>query len=477
MSAFDFPPTQPTQSTTPTQPTFEIESLKQRCDNDIKKFNETNSTTSNLTTNLTIIDADVDKAKSNVTAILKIINNNIGNDETYVSKISNITNTGIQNDLWRARTYLFYQMLVIASKCLLDKTWFDGCGLTETETFKFKDFTSELQNFKMGIFGSMTPTSDIDIGIQYSGKSLTEPALAHVVECFESLFVKLTDKSSLDFDIETYADMMTIPDDHGNDVFYLDASAFTKADFEKMLPIAATSIVRNTLLAHAEPSYENYCNFTDGHPGNLFVQKHLNDVIINDATKEMKSFIEKQYDDQRQQYYAAVREAEKAVFEYKNNKDQTKISDLMVLIGKALGYRMESYLCAPTVTHVVRILQADKDSANKYKVNWPKALCEGTLRDNNKAYCTLGKYGYIMSIMEQFGYVYRFHKEYCVEGAHKDATKCEKKKKKYMERMVDGAINMLKRVEDFEGEGCKTTGGKQSRRKKGKKQRRRTKRN
>jgi hypothetical protein len=119
----------------------------------------------------------------------------------------------------------------------------------------------------------------------------------------------------------------------------------------------------------------------------------------------------------------------------------------MILIGNALGYRMESYLCAPTVTHVVRILQANKTNSLKYKTSWPDVLCGEEQKSNNEAYCSLGKYAYILSIMEQFGYIYRFYKEYCEEGEHYDAIKCEKKKKKYMERLIDAAINMLKRLD------------------------------
>ena len=85
----------------------------------------------------------------------------------------------------------------------------------DTQLFPYRSdiTTDELKNFKMGIFGSITPTSDIDIGVQYSGNGLEKPGLSYIVSRFENLFVSLTGKEtgSLAYDIETYADMMTLP--------------------------------------------------------------------------------------------------------------------------------------------------------------------------------------------------------------------------------------------------------------------------
>jgi hypothetical protein len=46
-----------------------------------------------------------------------------------------------------------------------------------------------------------------------------------------------------------------------------------------------------------------------------------------------------------------------------------------------------------------------------------------------------------MSVFEQYGYIYRFYLTYCV-GSHANPTKCEKKLKKYSERVVN-AIQIL----------------------------------
>ena len=48
-----------------------------------------------------------------------------------------------------------------------------------------------------------------------------------------------------------------------------------------------------------------------------------------------------------------------------NNITVDQICVKMVNIGFSLTYRMESYNCAPTVIHVVRILQAAKRKGRK----------------------------------------------------------------------------------------------------------------
>ncbi len=66
------------------------------------------------------------------------------------------------------------------------------------------------ENITFGIFGSMSATSDIDVGIQYSGKNPEFTGLASIVLRCEQLFLIFTNVSSLHFDIEIYADLMTI---------------------------------------------------------------------------------------------------------------------------------------------------------------------------------------------------------------------------------------------------------------------------
>jgi hypothetical protein len=170
----------------------------------------------------------------------------------------------------------------------------------------------------------------------------------------------------------------------------------------------------------------------------------------------MQTFLNSNYDGQRAKYYQAVLAAETKKFEVaptfddakkltstENNEKRCK---LINLVGTALAYRMESYSAAPTITHVVRILQANKDAVAKYKTTSPTELCNPTGLAENAAYCAIGKYGFVMSILEQMGYMSRFYKHYCV-GDHPDKGKCDKKMKKYGDRYVDGFLQYKKHVE------------------------------
>jgi hypothetical protein len=131
----------------------------------------------------------------------------------------------------------------------------------------------------------------------------------------------------------------------------------------------------------------------------------------------------------------------------------------MLSIGDADAHRMESYTCAPTVTHIVRILQASKENPEKYKTVSPGEYCNDKIMWL-EPFCSIGKFGYTLSILEQMGYIYRFYMTYCIEKqGHFDIEKCNKKMKKYMERYSDAFTNFNKIKEDEENEKKKKTPG------------------
>ena len=95
-----------------------------------------------------------------------------------------------QKKLWIVRTYIFYELLTFVTLSLSDEQLYNQIYTDRGEDkFPFRlDIPNELDNFKMGIFGSITPTSDIDIGFQYSGNTLKIPGLAFVVSRFENSY-------------------------------------------------------------------------------------------------------------------------------------------------------------------------------------------------------------------------------------------------------------------------------------------------
>ncbi len=398
-------------------PTFTIESIQERCKHDINTF----KTEFHLT--IEVQPLATTSVKKRIAHLLKEFKK-IG-IHSYVEDIKHSP----QHEAWILRTQLFYQLLLFAtltfqSKALYDKTYKD---------IPFRpDVTPMLSFFKMGIFGSMTPTSDIDIGIQYSGPPL-KPALAYIVSRFESLFLIYTGKPSIDFDIETYADMMTIPNPKSDplhpDYFYLDTSAFTEVEYKRMLPIAANSILRNAYFI----SPDTVKTVTMSDILKPFKLPSIPD-FLDVSRKTVTDFMTGSYEKGRQDYYKKVEIAETIKNEkLRGSMKPSDICDIMVAIGEALTYRYESYTCSPTVIHVVRILQASKEKAQKYRTLIPKTYCKGDIVHLDP-FCTIGKYGYALSMLEQLGYLYRFYKIYC-NGDQPEY--CKKKVDKYWKRYKD----------------------------------------
>ena len=457
-------------------PVFEYESIEDRCKKDILTFCDSMKIQDNTKLVLYNPNSHTNNTKESLADAISHITNYLNthlNNESYLTQISHIS-PPLQYQLWIARTYLFYQLLIYATATFLDEALYNtvytdealyDMVYTDDTIFPYmKELTQDnLKDFKMGIFGSMTPTSDIDIGIQYSGKTLQTPALAYIVSRFENLFYIFTGKSSLEWDIETYADMMTLPSPEceGEDYFYLDTSQFGPDEFNKMLPYAYASIIRNSKMAGKnmntfdemikDERFNKEMKLSDV----LFEFPPADNTLFTKAIGMVTTFLNGDEKKRRYAYYEKVQDAEKLLFEMIRDRtqipllDKATICELMMKIGEALLYRMESYICAPTVTHVVRILQASKDQPLKYKNATPSMLCNGKLRDL-EPFCTIGTYGYALSILEQIGYAYRFFITYCDINNHYNEIKkrkCTKKIKKYKERYLDG-VTYMKRLKN-----------------------------
>jgi hypothetical protein len=526
-------------------PFFDFESIKTRCNKDIAKFKEDQGLDTGFANDLflecQLISEDLTKElmQAKITKILELMKEIRGNPESpenYIEMVTNEKDNSKKQKLWIARTYLFYQILTFATAMFLDENLHKAVYENNTnaaELFKldFIDIKDDLTNYKMGIFGSMSPSSDIDIGIQYSGQS-TNTALAFIVSTIENLFLIFTGKESLDFDIETYADMLTIPnpdqsDKEHPDIFYLDTSKLTEADLATFLPIAGNSIVRNVYLAKEEDvdgltfdkilTELKYTGDREGLDKKITEtqtaldadkdNKVLKDAFdaathavkiydffkiegklapftqdttwLNKSKEVVKEFMNKSSHDRRKMYYDAVIAAETAKNGYLSIEKQdkkTEMIELLKLIGTALTYRMESYTCAPTVYHVVRTMQAKAVAApvavpgeaapgeaapgeaapgeaapgeaapgeaapRKYETTVPlRCPVNGT-----EAECVIGKVGFQLSLLEQIGYIYRFHLEYCLDNEH--VEKCDKKKTKYTTRLV----NAIEKIDSFKG--------------------------
>jgi hypothetical protein len=388
----------------------------------------------------------------------------------YNHEISTL-DKNVQNEMWCLRTLLFYQLLIICTKMMSNNDLFDQ--VYNANTAYKREFNEsirpELTNYKMGIFGSITPTSDIDIGIQYSGSNSNLIGLSYIVSIFEDSFLIFTGINSLMFDIETYADMMTLPnlDTSTNseyaDIFYLDTTHFSETHFNEMKPYIEASILRNYVTAKIDvednPSVnvENIVetfNYTDfyAHSESIIVPLdilktygHPEPVIDETGKKLVIDYMSSDYDTARTKYYEKVDVAEISLDKVKKQNatgtirlTPDDVCKIMKHLATALIYRAESYTCAPTIMHVVRVLQANANNPNKYDTLEP-----GYCKIPNKfydAYCDIGKYGYIISIYEQLGYIYRFYLTYSESNPDKYTHKLEK----YKEKRLNHAIQMIK---------------------------------
>jgi hypothetical protein len=409
-----------------------------------------------------------------------------------VPKLLNAGESHLANTLWGLRHALCYQLLIY--------TYYKS-----QENYTEDD----LNLFKLGIFGSLTPTSDIDIGIQYSKKTQrTVGIIAHVIRTFEDAFISLTQKYSLAYDIEPYASIEFLDDDKGG-LFYCDSTDFVETDLMQIMPAIGASIIRNVVqysidvhpdayhdirrykLQHQQSGgtvdsitrlintftfddIEKYFkstveyNKTTSQPNSGATEDgntpppHLSDIAedqlganvdyissiltnpewLPDAKLLAIDYMTTPYNVSRDLYYSKVKLAEemlaKDTFSFDRNTIIAKSVRvaLMKQNAESLVFRAESYVSPSTVMHIVRGIQAGEKLDTS---------CENLTVKKSKTHCVLGTYGYMMSCMEQIGYLYRFNKTYCEENFHKDQVKCTAKFNKYFPRLVDGLF-MLSRI-------------------------------
>jgi hypothetical protein len=400
-------------------------------------------------------------------------------NNTYVEDINGREDKA---KLWVLRTFLFYYLMMNVCLMCQNKNIFDY-AYHNTQQIKnipiFRDLSFEIQNIRLGIFGSMTPTSDIDVGVQYIGTDRKTPFLAYVLQLIEDAFIIYTGKSTLDYDIEPYADLyLYCSPKNGLNYFYL--STNTELDhkqYKKLLSLACASIARSYFHSDFETKTDiKY--YKKDIPDTLkeyvnHLETHINDLIKNDKnlqqlfnTSDIKIRIQNEletlnspfqigiqnaynymnisYEAKRTMYYTKVEIAQKKVLDIFKILDDIEVNELtnscalnqnvvvdtILLIGDTLLYREESYTCTATITHVVRTIQDKPIASNKY----------ATECVSENPYAVLGKEGYMLSILEQLGNLIRFYKKYCVKNWNDE--KCSKKREKYMLRLLDANQNI-----------------------------------
>ena len=434
----------------------------------------------------------------------------------YQTNVKTVKNSG---DLFLVREEIFYQLILCMHEILGNQGLYEALYAGQTKTkytaLPFINLNGVLDKFALGIFGSITATSDIDVGFQYSGLDNTTCALHYVLKLFEDMFLILLGKRSLDFDIEGYATMVTIPRnvqpqvDENNNVledFFLDTRPFELKQFLEIVPYAYASIYRNMLevmdpiaiYLHGNENkisdvvrlkcleiFNEYYKAKPAIYDDLTRMFELMKSILNDTNVTRRQSVRiaqstrgtstythnqaiiigvekvneywyanvktgyqlKDYDSRRTLYYEKVFECEtlintkKLALFAKEPIDKEFVVAVIQKNGASLICRAESHICAPTITHVVRIMQGLSNDVGKKTAN---IQCRNDNKDkanvSSSPFCTLGFYGYVIALMEQIGFVWRWtNSGYCgvskTDNHKEDDAQCDKKINKYATRL------------------------------------------
>lgn len=384
---------------------------------------------------------------------------------SYFDTVHNSNDSLIKCKLWILRTYLLYSILHLAHDVIsnIDNSYeryyknatiYSGSGNPEKFTIDYTNNYSntsntsntrntiiggQIQFYKIGIFGSMSATSDIDIGLQYCNPDPDsfEPGLAYIIKIIEDLFIIYTGCKSLDFDIELYGNIIFMQDPMKcKDIYYLDTSELhtDKEGYKQLLTMACVSILRNYYAdsktkPHIDPEkiqskiiedsenvihmYYNSINnknYTIPTDNSITIHTYLDNALTQpvknifgdfelvaevadrdiwkDAIKEFSNYKygktgkERTYDAKRALYYTSLLEGDKVrkdvygmVISKKAAITLQEKIDCILAEATTQAKREESYLLAPTIMHVVRTLQ-QKESELKQSLPTAKLADE-----------------------------------------------------------------------------------------------------
>jgi hypothetical protein len=394
--------------------------------------------------------SSLDFLKREPNALINELKNLLGDVQTldYAHQIKEFKDQGTftipqqQRKCWILRLQILIKILIEISLELISN---------ENEKLKLNP-----ADYSLGFFGSNKPTSDIDIGIQYN--ALNNSNLSKLVEIIEDKFIYLGYRP-LDFDIECYGDLLTITNvDNGIPIeyLYLSSSDFECEEFKLLLPYCGASVYRNYLHTGSDKAkfnteFKEFINVIipkliaqnnnnnkkndDIKKKNLIIallRNCITNSLFHDKNEDVNTYMNpnvntqlEKFNKQRTEYYKRVAAAEELLNNMPSNQNanlhfqkrkqiitdpamkKDEIIRIINAIGDALIYREESYVCVPTIIHVVRIMQANAENAK----------------------AKMGVYGYLISILEQIGYLFRFKD---------NPTKTEK----YMSRLTNALSNI-----------------------------------
>jgi len=258
--------------------------------------------------------------------------------------------------------------------------------LNEGKTIKIgknKNRIINVKNALINILGSNSLLSDIDISIESIYSSTW-------ISIIEDLWESTNWFNHSKWRVDLYGDFTMIGE------YYIDTKYFDKEILKKLLELAVVSFFRHSkslqfdlkLLDHLV----NWATLEQG----LLIDK--NEIISKSKLKVLE--IKKE---SREKYYFELKQAENFQIEIKKFIESKTLNKLemnnllgkvMIHLGEANLYREENYILPSTVIHIVKIEQGKNSSSGS---------CIPLL--SKIARCSLNSFMYILSAIEQLGYL------------------------------------------------------------------------
>jgi len=300
-----------------------------------------------------------------------------------------------QQRLWQRRAIFLHHCLGLAADLMRDRqahaAWYRRHALTRAFV------TMDPAEYTFSNFGSNKTTSDIDIGIDFTGQ---KGNMAFVIATIEDVMFVVGGQSTLNFDIEFYGNFLTV-----HDQYFLKCTQLRLKDVKRLLPAIEAGIIRNYWYAVGPSDLRTFdwdipelqVIATLDKTGQ--VRRLLSDMALHrKALLLARRYLQHPWARSRELYYRRLKRTDRLVDRVRRGVlTHDLMVDIMTAYSEAAVFRQENYVNPATVMHVVRMMQGQQDQP-----------CTRDAPFTQVPACTLGRWGYLFSMMEQAGYVYRF---------------------------------------------------------------------
>jgi hypothetical protein len=233
-------------------------------------------------------------------------------------------------------------------------------------------------NISATILGSKTLFSDVDV-------TITSDHASTFIAIVEDLW-QYAGFDNIAWKVDLYGDFLTV----GN--YYINTNYFDN----------------NTLMIMLEDALASYFRHSNSSTFDLSVLKYLVQwcienrkmtLNINQLIENAKNKVSELHLASREIYYVKLKKAEALETKIKTSilfgkPTEGQLEKLVLLLSESNLYRHDNYILIPTIIHIVKIEQEKKTEAG---------TCDIILSQTAK--CTMSSFSYILSVIEQLGYM------------------------------------------------------------------------